>query len=123
MGAAVSSPPFGEQQTGGGAAALQGKGDYQSQHTWTRRPMSATLIRPIAPANSAALPTGDFAAAVSSPPYADAVNGTGEGPGARHDPIHHNGDNAHKVSSANGYGATPGNLGNLQRGTGFRRRE
>jgi hypothetical protein len=51
-------------------------------------------------------------------PYADAVNGTGEGPGARHDPIHHNGDNAHKVSSANGYGATPGNLGNLA-GDGF----
>ena len=66
----------------------------------------------------ASLLGGGMSAAVSSPPYADAVNGTGEGPGARHDPIHHNGDNAHKVSSANGYGATPGNLGNLS-GDGF----
>ncbi len=70
------------------------------------------------PGQLGAMRSGDFTAAVSSPPYADAVNGTGEGPGARHDPIHHNGDNAHKVSSANGYGATPGNLGNLS-GDGF----
>jgi len=70
------------------------------------------------PGQLGSMPSGDYGAAVSSPPYADAVNGTGEGPGARHDPIHHNGDNAHKVSSANGYGATPGNLGNLS-GDGF----
>jgi hypothetical protein len=62
--------------------------------------------------------TGDFTAAVSSPPYADAVNGSGEGPGARHDPIYHNGDNAFKASSANGYGTTPGNLGSMA-GEGF----
>lgn len=55
----------------------------------------------------------NYAAAVSSPPYADAVNGQGEGPGARHDPIYHNGDNAFKASSANGYGQTPGNLGSM----------
>jgi hypothetical protein len=119
MGAAVSSPPFGEQQTGGGiGAALQGKGDYQIT---THLPAANVgyANQADSPGNLAALPTGDFAAAVSSPPYADAVNGTGEGPGARHDPIHHNGDNAHKVSSANGYGATPGNLGNLS-GDGFR---
>jgi hypothetical protein len=57
-----------------------------------------------------------FTAAVSSPPYADAVNGTGEGPGARHDPIHHNGDNAYKASSDSGYGSTPGNVGNMRDG-------
>lgn len=59
------------------------------------------------------MPEGSFTAAVSSPPYADAVNGNGEGPGARHDPIYHNGDNAYKASNGNEYGRTPGNLGNM----------
>jgi hypothetical protein len=116
MGAAVSSPPFGEQQTGGGiGAALQGKGDYQIT---THLPAANVgyANQADSPGNLAALPTGDFAVAVSSPPYADAVNGTGEGPGARHDPIHHNGDNAFKASSDNGYGSTPGNVGNMRDG-------
>jgi hypothetical protein len=116
MGAAVSSPPFGEQQTGGGiGAALQGKGDYQIT---THLPAANVgyANQADSPGNLAALPTGDFAAAVSSPPYADAVNGTGEGPGARHDPIHHNGDNAYKASSDSGYGSTPGNVGNMRDG-------
>jgi hypothetical protein len=62
------------------------------------------------------MPSGDYGAAVSSPPYADAVNGTGEGPGARHDTVHHNGDNSFKASSDNGYGSTPGNVGNMRDG-------
>jgi tRNA G10 N-methylase Trm11 len=56
---------------------------------------------------------GDFDGALTSPPYADAVNGSGEGPDARHDPIYHNGDNAYKQSSQTEYGRTPGNLGNM----------
>lgn len=61
-------------------------------------------------------PEGDVDAAISSPPYADSVDGTGEGPGARWDFVHHNGDNATKRSSDNGYGATPGNLGAMADG-------
>lgn len=67
------------------------------------------------PGNLAALraDSAGFNAAVSSPPYADAINSSGEGPGARHDPVHHVGDNAFKASSDNGYGDTPGNLGGM----------
>jgi hypothetical protein len=61
------------------------------------------------------LVSGKLDAALTSPPYADAVK-TGEGPGARHDPIHHNGDNAYKQSSQAEYGRTPGNLGNMAGG-------
>ncbi len=114
MGAAVSSPPFGEQQSGGGIAINGTPSQRESEG-----------ISPVGyvnqgntPGNLAALRADDagFTAAVSSPPYADAVNGTGEGPGARHDPMHHNGDNAHKISSDNGYGSTPGNVGNMRDG-------
>lgn len=59
-----------------------------------------------------------MAAAVSSPPYADAVNGTGEGPGARYDTVHHNANTAQRLSSDNGYGATAGQLGRMA-GDGF----
>ena len=109
MGAAVSSPPFGDQN------------DHERPLDSTRNKNGRHTI---------SLPYGDtagnigilradaagFTAAVSSPPYADAVNGTGEGPGARHDPIHHNGDNAYKASSDSGYGSTPGNVGNMRDG-------
>ncbi len=118
--AAVSSPPFGEQQSGGGiGAALQGKGDYEI--TTSRPAANAGYANQAdSPGNLAALRADDagFSAAVSSPPYADNAATWVEGPGARHDPIHHNGDNAHKVSSANGYGATPGNVGHM-RDAGF----
>ena len=70
------------------------------------------------PGQLGAMRSGDFTAAVSSPPYADAVNGTGEGPGARHDPIHHNADTAQRLSSDNGYGDAPGQLGRMA-GEGF----
>jgi hypothetical protein len=113
MAAAVSSPPFGEALTYG-TPIVYANGDRIQDRAYSSENQGTTE------GNLAALRADDkgFAAAVSSPPYADAVNGTGEGPGARHDPIHHNGDNAYKQSSANGYGATPGNLGNLA-GDGF----
>jgi hypothetical protein len=68
------------------------------------------------PGQLGSMRSGDYAAAVSSPPYADNAATWVEGPGARHDPIHHNGDNAHKISSDNGYGSTPGNVGNMRDG-------
>lgn len=54
-----------------------------------------------------------ISAVVSSPAYTDVINGSGEGPGARYDHVHHNGDNATKKTSAAEYGRTAGNLGNL----------
>ena len=108
MGAAVSSPPFGEAQTYG-TPIVYSNGDRIQDRAYSPETQGTT------PGNLAALraDAAGFAAAVSSPPYADAINGTGEGPGARHDPIHHNGDNAHKISSDNGYGATDGQLGRM----------
>jgi hypothetical protein len=70
------------------------------------------------PGQLGSMPEGHFDAALTSPPYAETVNGSGEGPGARHDPIYHNGDNAYKQSSQAEYGRTPGNLGNMA-GEGF----
>ena len=104
--AMISSPPFETtvNHDGGRADYLEAKNlhsDYGST-----------------PGQLGSMPPGDFTAAVSSPPYADAVNGSGEGPGARHDPIYHNGDNAYKQSSANGYGDAPGQLGRMA-GEGF----
>jgi hypothetical protein len=111
MGAAVSSPPFGEAQTYD-TPIVYSNGDRIQDRAYSPETQGTT------PGNLAALRADDagFTAAVSSPPYADAVNGTGEGPGARHDPIHHNGDNAFKASSDNGYGSTPGNVGNMRDG-------
>ena len=113
----VSSPPFETSDNRGAAAMPHGYFVRADGRPFGEGPAIRALLGDT-PGQLGAMRSGDFAAAVSSPPYADAVNGTGEGPGARHDPIHHNGDNAHKVSSANGYGATPGNLGNLS-GDGF----
>jgi hypothetical protein len=111
MGAAVSSPPFGEAQTYD-TPIVYSNGDRIQDRAYSPETQGTT------PGNLAALRADDagFTAAVSSPPYADAVNGTGEGPGARHDPIHHNGDNAFKASSDSGYGSTPGNVGNMRDG-------
>ncbi len=113
MGAAISSPPFGEAQTYG-TPIVYSNGDRIQDRAYSPETQGTT------PGNLAALraDAAGFTAAVSSPPYADAVNGSGEGPGARHDPIYHNGDNAHKISSDNGYGTTPGNIGHM-RDAGF----
>ena len=109
MGAAVSSPPFIDTEP---------TRDDNFRYT-DGRPLGSTGDHyGTTEGQLGSMPSGDYAAAVSSPPYADAVNGTGEGPGARHDPIYHNGDNAYKQSSANGYGNAPGNLGSMA-GEGF----
>ena len=63
-----------------------------------------------------AMKEGDIDAAVSSPPYAATVDGSGEGPGARYDHKYHAADNARKQSSDAGYGNTPGNLGGMVEG-------
>ena len=117
VGAAVSSPPFEDSDNRGAAAMPDGYFVRADGRPFGEGPaIRATLGD--TPGQLGSMRSGDFAAAVSSPPYADAVNGQGEGPGARHDPIYHNGDNAYKQSSANGYGQTPGNLGSMA-GEGF----
>jgi hypothetical protein len=112
--AVVSSPPFGEGETRNRTEYAPGFVSDMMSRAYTQDRQGTT------PGNLATLRADDtgFATAVSSPPYADAVNGTGEGPGARHDPIYHNGDNAYKTSSAAGYGTSAGNLGNMS-GDGF----
>jgi hypothetical protein len=62
-----------------------------------------------APGQLGSMKAGDFDAAVSSPPYADTIEG-GDGPGARWDAAGHPGA-PDKVSSAAAYGRTPGQLG------------
>ena len=104
MAATISSPPYETDQLNGGGRDM-GRGLEAMKAGYGSTP-----------GQLGSMPSGDYAAAVASPPYADAVNGTGEGPGARHDPIHHNGDNAFKASSDNGYGSTPGNVGNMRDG-------
>ena len=54
---------------------------------------------------------GHLEAAVSSPPYVDAVK-KGDGPGVRHDSKHHSSENSDKNSSQSSYGKTAGNIGN-----------
>lgn len=116
MAAVITSPPYAE--------SIESRGDGIDWDKACERGHRSAGRGAIAdgygstPGQLGSMRSGDFAAAVSSPPYADAVNGQGEGPGARHDPIYHNGDNAYKASSANGYGQTPGNLGSMA-GEGF----
>ena len=57
------------------------------------------------------MPSGDLAAAISSPPYADTIE-NGDGPGARWDAEGHPG-NPDKVSSDASYGRSPGQVGRL----------
>lgn len=117
----VSSPPF-EASLAGGIPEVKGGGVYtfpgRADGDTLRLGASSMGDYGSTPGQLGSMPSGDYAAAVGSPPYADAINNSGEGPGARHDPIYHNGDNAYKQSSANGYGNAPGNLGSMA-GEGF----
>jgi len=91
----VSSPPYDATRIGGMDSMRRSNdavGDYGST-----------------PGQLGSMSSGDFDAAISSPPYADAVNG-GEGPGARWDAAGHPG-NPNKQSSQPTYGTTPGQLG------------
>jgi len=112
--AAVSSPPF------SGDKNLMAVNDQGVRSDMVARRGIVESDTQQSPGNLATLRADDagFSAAVSSPPHADAVNGSGEGPGARYDTVYHNGDNAYKQSSANGYGDAPGQLGRMA-GEGF----
>lgn len=112
--AAVTSPPFSEvyrptsakdmdRMNGGGRNTQGGPMKYYSA------PNSA--------GNLGGMDAGDYSLALSSPPYADTVDGNGEGPGARYDFVYHAADNALKKSNAAGYGTTPGNLGGMSAGS------
>jgi hypothetical protein len=111
-GAAVSSPPF------SGDKNLMAVNDQGVRSDMVARRGMVESDTQQSPGNLAALraDSAGFTAAVSSPPYADNAATWVEGPGARHDPIHHNGDNAFKASSDSGYGATPGNVGHMRDG-------
>jgi hypothetical protein len=116
-GMCVSSPPYTGSALGNdaGCVRLDSKEDERRQREGAFRRTGYGASG----GQLGSMPEGQFTAAISSPPYADAVSGNGEGPGARHDPIYHNGDNAFKVSSAAEYGRTVGNLGNLNGNGGF----
>lgn len=115
--AVVTSPPFGEQVSGGGiAASLAGTSDYQTtiERAGPGCKAQGYVRQGTSAGNLAALKADDtgYAAAVSSPPYADQLNNWNEGAGARFDPAGHPG-NPNKRSSDNGYGVTDGNLGHM----------
>ncbi len=111
MGAAVSSPPF-AGTSGGKGEASQNAIDSAlfARHAGS---MVGTYDTD---GNLGNLKSGSFDSAVSSPPYADNAATWVEGPGARHDTVHHTGDNSFKASSDSGYGSTPGNVGNMRDG-------
>lgn len=94
--ASVASPPFGQENTGGGIAdGLRGESDYPppNNHTGSNQGYQAT---------------------VSSPPFRQASGGTGA-QGGTIDPAlmkRHAAGN----SAAEGYGATEGNIANLPEG-------
>lgn len=112
--AAISPPPFGSQNAPKGGTGLAapgakyiGGGGFGQNHGYQNQAETSGNLAHLKADRA------DLDSVISSPPYADAVAGQGEGPGARHDPVHHKGDNAHKISSDDEYGRTPGNLGNM----------
>ena len=117
MGAAVSSPPYETEalghSRGKAGEAREATGNYKQGYTASD--LVATAYGST-PGQLGSMPSGDYGAAVSSPPYADNAATWVEGPGARHDTVHHNGDNSFKASSDSGYGATPGNVGHMRDG-------
>lgn len=110
--AVISSPPFSGDKN---LMPSNGQGVRSDMIANGRPPESPTQQ---SPGNLATLRADQdgFDAAVSSPPYADAISNQGEGPGARYDFVHHNGANARKQSNAAEYGRTEGNLGNMNGG-------
>ena len=115
MGATISSPPFEDSDNRGAAAMPEGYFVRPDGKPFGEGAAIRGLLGDT-PGQLGNMPSGDYAAAVSSPPYADAVNGTGEGPGARYDTVHHNADTAQRLSSDNGYGDAPGQLGRMRDG-------
>lgn len=111
--AAISSSPFGAGETRNRSEFQGGEIASMMSRAYTQDKQGVTN------GNLAHLETkeSDFHAAVSSPPYADAVK-NGEGTGVRFDPVGHKGDNAYKASSQAQYGKSSGQLGAMN-GGGF----
>lgn len=115
-GVALSSPPYADSLQSGGR---EGKIKFMNQvaqdgngHRGVAPSIGLDYGR--TPGQLGAMKEGQPPdAIIGSPPYADAVNGNGEGPGARHDHKFHNGDNATKKSSQAAYGETAGQLGSM----------
>lgn len=113
LNAAISSSPFGAGETRNRSEFQGGEIASMMSRAYTQDKQGVTN------GNLAHLETkeSDFHAAVSSPPYADAVK-NGEGTGVRFDPVGHKGDNAYKASSQAQYGKSSGQLGAMN-GGGF----
>lgn len=111
--AAITSSPFGAGETRNRSEFQGGEIASMMSRAYTQDKQGVTA------GNLAHLVTKeeDFEAAVSSPPYADAIK-NGEGTGVRFDPIGHKGDNAYKASSDAKYGNSNGQLGAMN-GGGF----
>lgn len=102
LDASISSPPFGVQETRDRNEVQDGEVSEFMGRAYTADRQGQT------PGNLSQLDV-----TVGSPPYADAVDGSGEGPGARHDMVHHSPEKMSKKSSAAEYGRREGNLGNM----------
>lgn len=120
-GGVVSSPPYAETINGSGSVSslkwTVGKRVGMKNDKMEKRLAEQTTYADNSPGQLGSMKEGDIAAvvdgAISSPPYAEAVQGKGEGPGARYDTVFHSPENATKKSSANGYGSTDGQLGSM----------
>lgn len=113
--AVVSSPPYAYSvnQKGNGIDTSKFKGNDSTRDFGNGRSNVETDMHyGYTPGQLGSMREGSYAAAVSSPPYADQLNGWNEGAGARFDPTGHPG-NPNKRSSDNGYGVTEGNLGHM----------
>ncbi len=105
--AAISSPPFGTQQTGQGiAAGMRGESDYPLPNNHTGKHGYQDQVA--TSGNLADMRTDNFQVAVSSPPYADSDQNYKEGWKRFHDghvPLH-----ANDIQREAEYGSTDGQL-------------
>jgi hypothetical protein len=111
--AAVSSPPYADSvnQKGNGIDVDKMKNEHDRRPRNDNSNLGNDMFYGRTAGQLGSMKEGDFTAAVTSPPYADTVDG-GDGPGARFDPAGHTG-NPDKVSSAASYGRSPGQLGSM----------
>ena len=112
MAAAISSPPYDSNTVHSDTRAGERHSEKGGQLGRWGMHLNGVSIQGdygSTPGQLGSMPSGDYAAVVSSPPYSDMIDSWVEGAGARHDHKHHNPDTAERLSSDTGYGTTPGN--------------